>query len=282
MPGRHLADATLSASKEVPMKKKKVLAATALSASLAAGGLIGATLGTPGTSGAASNQATTTTTAPGSGSGSSTGDHGPGRRGPGGPFDLTVAAKALGMSEADLRTALQGGKSLADVAKDKGVDKAKLIDALVKAAEDRLAQQKAALPERITALVDGTIPAGGPGGRGGSGGFGDHDGRRGSFDLTAAAKALGLSEADLRTALQGGKSLADVAKDKGVDKAKVVEALVASAKERLATEVKDGELTQAQADERAKDLPTRIAALVDGTGGKGFGRGGPGGHRPGG
>ena len=43
---------------------------------------------------------------------------------------------------------------------------------------------------------------------------------------------------DLRTALQGGKSLADVAKDKGVDVAKVVDALVADLKAHLDAEVK--------------------------------------------
>ena len=51
-------------------------------------------------------------------------DHGgPGHGGRGGPGigNLDAAAKALGVTADELRTALQGGKSLADIAKSKGI-----------------------------------------------------------------------------------------------------------------------------------------------------------------
>ena len=101
--------------------------------------------------------------------------------------------------------------------------------------------------------------------------------------LGAAAKALGMSEGDLLTQLRSGKSLAAVAKAKGVDVQKVVDALVAEAKQRLADGVKSGRLTQAQADQRLKNLTARITAKVNATRPDrpgGFGRfrpGGPGG-----
>jgi polyhydroxyalkanoate synthesis regulator phasin len=100
--------------------------------------------------------------------------------------------------------------------------------------------------------------------------------------LAAAAKALGISETDLMTALRSGKSLAAVAKEKGVDVQKVIDALVAEAKQRLADAVKNGRLTQAQADERLKDVTARITERVNSTapgrpGGFGHGRWGGGG-----
>jgi hypothetical protein len=94
------------------------------------------------------------------------------------------------------------------------------------------------------------------------------EGRRGVGVLGdvfgAAAKALGMSTDDLRAALRDGKSIADVAKDKNVETSKVVDAMVAAAKTELDQAVKDGKLTQAQADEKLNDLRTRLTAMVNG------------------
>src|SRR5207244_1811565 len=92
---------------------------------------------------------------------------------------------------------------------------------------------------------------------------------------------------ELRSALQGGKSLADVAKAKGIDPAKVVDALVAELKAHLDAEVTSGEHTQAQADQILAQAKPRIEDFVNGKapagGPGGFGGfggfGGPGGGR---
>jgi len=261
------------------MPNRKILGAAAMTAALAAGGIAGAALGNPITSGAQDGGSTTTTTAPAKTGGAPKGDHGPGR-GFGGGADLDVAAKALGISADDLRKELQGGKSIADVAKAKGVDKQKVVDALVAAGEKQLADAKAKLPERVADLVDGKFPAGGPGGPGGFGGGGRGGPGRGQ-DLAVAAKAIGVTEDALRADLQDGKTIADVAKAKGVSEQKVIDALVADAKAKLAAAVKSGKLTQAQADERSSKLADRIKDQVEEThpGGRG-GHGGPGGERP--
>lgn len=93
-----------------------------------------------------------------------------------------------------------------------------------------------------------------------------HDGRRGGRggpDLAAAATALGTSEADLRTALHGGRTLAQVAKDKGVAVDTLVGALVDAEKTRTAKQVTDGRLTQAQADQRLEGLAARVTERVN-------------------
>lgn len=80
--------------------------------------------------------------------------------------------------------------------------------------------------------------------------------------LSVAAAAVGISEEELRTALRSGQSLAEVARSREVPVKKVVDALVADARKRLEAKVAAGELTQAQADERAYRLEERITAMV--------------------
>ena len=59
----------------------------------------------------------------------------------GGWFGLDTAAEALGMTEDELRTALEAdGATLAKVAEEKGVAVDALVDALVKAKQERIAQ----------------------------------------------------------------------------------------------------------------------------------------------
>ncbi len=246
------------------MRKQKTIAAVAMTAALAGGALIGTTLGNPLASGA-QDGTSTSTTAPSTSSEKGAGAPGEGRGRLRGPFDLEVAAKTLGISTDELRTQLEAGKSLADVAKAEGVDKQKLIDALVKAGEARLDEAKAALPDRVAELVEATHTPGEHGFRGGMR-------ERMGANLETAAKALGISEDDLKAELKDGKTLAEVAKEKGVDKQKVIDALVAEAKARGAEAVKAGKITQAQADEHLENATERITKMVD----EGFPKRGPG------
>src|SRR3954469_20514071 len=93
------------------------------------------------------------------------GPPGPGRRGPGGdhpggPFmeGVQAAAKYLGMSEASLHQQLRSGKTLAQVAKDKG----KSVDGLKAAIKDAVVSK---LDDRIDQMVNHSGPPG-PEGRG--------------------------------------------------------------------------------------------------------------------
>ena len=117
--------------------------------------------------------------------------------------------------------------------------------------------------------------------------LGDHRGgpRGGGADLSIAASTIGVTADDLRTALQSGQSIADVAKSKNVDPQAVIDAMVAAMKQRLTESVTAGKLTQAKADELATASTTRITDLVNGVAqpggpGFGFGHGGPRGRGP--
>lgn len=66
--------------------------------------------------------------------------------------------------------------------------------------------------------------------------------------LEAVAKVLGMSPADVTSALRSGKTLADLAKEKQVDEAKVKTAIADAEKAALDRAVKDGFITQGCAD----------------------------------
>jgi hypothetical protein len=125
--------------------------------------------------------------------------------------------------------------------------------------------------DKVQAALEAARPEGGPGGPGGRGGPG----------LDAAAKALGIDASELRTDLQSGKTVAEVAKAKGVDVQTVIDALVTEMQSHLADAVSSGRLTQAQADEMKANATERATAIVNGERPDGpppgMGPGGPGG-----
>jgi len=82
--------------------------------------------------------------------------------------------------------------------------------------------------------------------------------------LEAAATALGMTPEALKTSLQGGSSLADIAKSKNVAVQKVVDAIVADEKAEIAEAVTDGKLTQAQADSILVKVTEHVTAIVNG------------------
>jgi len=230
---------------------RKIVGATAFILALAGGGVAGALLGTPEVTSAqdADDDPTTTetddaTTAPSDRLGRERGGH-----------RLATAAEALGISEAELRTALEGGQSIEQVAEAQGVDSQTVVDALVADATERLEAAIEELPERMTALVEREglpdRPAHHHGGRFGAG-------------LEAAATAIGITEDELRTALGDGSTLAEVAAANDVELDALVAAMVAEASTRIDEAVAAGRLTEQEATERKAGLEERITALVNG------------------
>jgi hypothetical protein len=135
--------------------------------------------------------------------------------------------------------------------------------------------------DAVISALEAARPAKGPRDHGPGGkGFRRGPGPFGPARLDAAASAIGVTPEELRTALRDGKSLADVAKEKGVDPEKVVGALVAELKAHLDQEVASGEHTRTEADQKLAGATERIRAFVNGEIRKGFGHHGPRGPRP--
>jgi len=81
----------------------------------------------------------------------------------------------------------------------------------------------------------------------------------GKNTMDAAAKVLGMSTDDVLKQLRGGKTLADLAKEKNVDQAKIKQAIVDAEKAALDQAVKDGKLTKDRADALKAELdPSKI------------------------
>ena len=220
---------------------------------------------------------------------------------------LDTVAEVLGVDVDELAAKLQDGSTIADIAGSKTAD---VIAALLTEQESRideaeangrLSEQEAdevrsALADQVTAMVNGEGPIGmghfgmGPfgmepfHGRGGIDGFEF----RGGFSLDAIAERLDLTADQLRERLAEGSSIADIAKNAGVDIQAVIDASLADLDEKLDTLVSGERLTQERADEIRAQAAGMIESLINGDmpgfgfkGGEGFdfhGRGMPGPH----
>jgi hypothetical protein len=100
----------------------------------------------------------------------------------------------------------------------------------------------------------------------GFGGFGFGRGGFGMGDkLTSFAKALNMTEADLMTELQSGKTIAAIAQEKNVDLTQVKTSVLADLKTNLDQVVQAGRLTQAQAEQIYNQFSTNFDNLVNQT-----------------
>jgi hypothetical protein len=80
----------------------------------------------------------------------------------------------------------------------------------------------------------------------------------GASFLEVAAEQLGMEVDGLLAALRDGKSLADVAGERGVDPETIVDAYLAEVSERLDKAVAEGRITEAQADDMLAEMETRL------------------------
>jgi hypothetical protein len=151
-----------------------------------------------------------------------------------GPVHAAVV-EAIGIPADDLRAALAGGQTLAQLAEANGVDPQVVIDAIVEAGTAQIdlqaargeinagqaALRKARLPERAADYVNNPI---------------DPDrqvqaGRR--MVMVRAARTIGVPTTELVAALDQGQSIADVATANGVDPEAVIDELIEHSTERI-------------------------------------------------
>lgn len=185
----------------------------------------------------------------------------------GGLVSLDVAASALGLTTEQLRAELKTGKTLAQVAAAADRPVAALAQSIVGAASTALSSAVAngtvtqgqaeatllSLPWQLTRII----------GRAQLGALGGTCGLV-ALDISFAAAYLHMRVGELRAELSAGKTLAQIAADRGrpldavrVDASSATAASVAAA----------GTLTQAQATELTAELTQQISTVVGGLGG---------------
>jgi transposase-like protein len=182
-------------------------------------------------------------------------------------LSATVAGAAIGATKV-LGPKQERQAIIADAAGQLGVTPEKLSNALKQALKNRVdeavkdgrltKEQGVQLKARIDAgeaPLFGLVP--GPE-------FRHHGAGPFHTKLEAAAKYLGMTQAQLHEALESGKTLAQVAKDHGKSANELVDALMAEADKKLDEAVKAGQLTEAEKKDMVVGLKDRITDLVNG------------------
>ena len=159
---------------------------------------------------------------------------------------LNDAAARLKVSSTDLQSALTQAFN----------DR---IDAAVKAGT-LTKQQGDAIKARVKQSGGLPLLGGAPGFRHGPG-FGGPGGDH-MATLTAAATYLGLTQAQLRTQLESGKTLAQIAKAQNKTVAGLKQAMLSAAKKDLDADVTAGRITKAQEAQILADMSTRLDDMI--------------------
>lgn len=174
---------------------------------------------------------------------------------------FTLAAERLGMDEDALWTAIEEGKTIAELAQEANVDVQAIVDA-IKTAETELLNQLVAdgvitqaeadewlaeMDEEIRQFVEESFT----------------DMFIGVDWFTLAAEALGMDEEALWQAIENGQSVGDIAAEQGVETQTIIDAIIAAETEAINQAVADGKLTQEEADEWLQYLAEDARAFVE-------------------
>jgi hypothetical protein len=178
---------------------------------------------------------------------------------------LSVIAVGGAVGATQLTPKQESEAIINDAAEQLGVQPSELSNALKQALKNRVddAVEEGRLSEeqgsRIKERIDaGDVPFLGLGPR-----MHKHFGGPFHGKLEAAAEYLGMTEAQLREALDDGKTLAQVAKDRDKSVDGLVDALVKGAEEKLQAAVEAGRLSEAEKREMLEGLRDRITDMVN-------------------
>ncbi|OME88736.1 MULTISPECIES: hypothetical protein [Paenibacillus] len=153
--------------------------------------------------------------------------------GPRGGNIVKETAEVLGLTEAEIRTALEAGSTFAEIAEGKGMTQSVFVQKLTELetskiderlsegsiTETEAAEWKEGLSARLTQMVESSEVGFGKGHGKGGRGFG----KFGNPEEIAAL--LGLSEDELKVEMKEGQSLAEIAATKGISEDQLVQKL---------------------------------------------------------
>lgn len=186
--------------------------------------------------------------------------------------ELALMAKTIGITEDALKTALKDGQTVAQVAQAHNVSAQTVIDAVV---NDVLAKAQAKpgwakltdaqkttfadkLRERVTAFVNNGPPPGKAARPG-------KIARAVKAEFAVAAKTIGVTPQELRTAVKGGQTVAQVAAAHNVSAQTVIDAVVNDALAKAQARPGWAKLTDAQKAQVTDRLRQGVTNWVNGT-----------------
>lgn len=192
------------------------------------------------------------------------------RGGPKGPSkNVAAIASILKLTEAELKTQVQSGKTLAQIATAQSVSVQSVINVLVAGMQAHIAEELASgeitqaqatsklagVTSKAIERVNSVQSARGEGSRGGSKGPGK--------SVAAIASVLKLTEAELKTQVQSGKTLAQIATAQGVSVQAVINVLIADMQAHIAEELASGKITQDQATTKLASVTSKATERVN-------------------
>jgi uncharacterized protein YidB (DUF937 family) len=184
-----------------------------------------------------------------------------------------VIADTLGISTEELQSELESGKTVAQLAEEKGVSVDAVVDAITAkiyesidraVAEGNLDAEKAEeiksnAPDRVRERIESGRPEDrGQEGKHGPRGLGNHEEMQGII-----ADTLGLSTEELQSELESGKTVAQLAEEKGVSVDAVVDAITAKINESIDQAVADGNLDAEKAEEIKSGAPDKVRDRIE-------------------
>lgn len=184
---------------------------------------------------------------------------------------LKQAATILGVDEATIKDQLKQGKTLAQIAQDKGVTEDVLLQKLTDAENQKIDaavtagnitqaeadKRKSGLADKLKKVVENA-------------GFGKEKGEHRGFGREGklakqTATILGVDEATIKDQLKQGKTLAQIAQDKGVTEDVLLQKLTDAENQAIDSAVTAGKITQTQADKMKSGLADRLKKEVENT-----------------
>lgn len=182
--------------------------------------------------------------------------------------------QSLGLDPATVQQELKDGKSMKDIAEEQGLSKDELMQKMIDAAQKNLAQmvqegkitqeQSDAKLKALTSRISQWLEQSGAqhifrdGFRHGQHHF--------SFNHNEAlANLLGMTSDALKQELASGKSLAQLAEDKGISVDSLHAFLVDQMKEKLSALVASGRLTKDEMDEKLAQFEAHVTNIINQT-----------------
>ena len=196
--------------------------------------------------------------------------------GPGPHSLLTIAAQQLEITPADLRDAITGGATIAELADAAGVDTTAIVDAYVDIYRERLdgaveqgrltqaeADEKLLqIAEQAADKLEQPWQASDKPARHGR--LGHHPAPFAAHALLGvAAEQLDMTPAEIRGALTGSDTIAGIAEAQGLDTTAIVDAVVSQASDRLQQMVDAGRIDQAQMDAKLSEIEENVTQKLD-------------------
>lgn len=181
--------------------------------------------------------------------------------------------ESLGLDTEVFRQALKDGQTMAEAAEAQGVSpddlsagleaafSAKIDDAVAsgKLTAEEAAEKKAGVAERVEETIN-SDPRELKGDRGSRK---SHKGNRGA-KLENVAELLGLSTDEIREAVEGGQTLAELAEAQGVSEDQLVAALMEGVQEKMDQAVENDRLDADDADAKLAEIEERMVARING------------------